>query len=118
MSQAYVLMDEDGKAAYEKLMSEGSINLIGPDKDCTGTNDTFLSEQYYARGKGVPKSSSTSVSMMPTTKSVTKTSATASTSTAAAPPKGTNQSSAIHQVSLRSTFLVGMIFATLFGLLL
>ena len=111
-------MEEDGKAAYEKLMSGGSINLIGSDKDCTGKNDTSLSEQYYARGKGAPKSSSTSVSVIPTAKSVTKTSATASTSTAAAPPKGNNKSSAIRQVSIRSTFLVAMVFAPLFGPLL
>ena len=117
MSQAYVLVEEDGKAAYEKLTSEGAVNLIGSDKDCTGTNDTSLSEQYYARGKGVPKPSSTSVSVM-TAKSVTKTSATASPPTAAAPPKGVKKSSAVHQVSLGSAFLVAMVLAPLFGPLL
>lgn len=128
LSQAYVLQDENGKAAYEKLMSDGSINLIGSDKDCTGTNDTSLSEQYYARGKGAPKSSSMSTSLTPTAKSATGTSATASTtasatptaspSTAAASPKGDNKSSAIRQVSLKSTLLVGMVLAPLFELLL
>ncbi|KAF6218639.1 hypothetical protein HO133_005990 [Letharia lupina] len=123
LSQAYVLQDENGQAVYEELGSAGSINLIGSDKDCTGINDTSMSEQYYARGNGVPKSSSTSTSLMPTAQSATKTSATESTmqtaspSAAAAPPKGDNKSSAIHQVSLKSTFLLGMVLAPLlFGL--
>lgn len=123
LSQAYVLQDDNGKAVYEKLMSEGSINLIGSDEDCTGMNDTSLSEQYYARGKKVPKPSSTSMSVTPTANSATDTFATAFTtpiaspSKIAAPPKGEKKSSAIHQISLKSTFLTGMVLAPIFALL-
>ena len=76
LSQAYVLLDENGKAVYEKLTSEGSVNLIGSDEDCTGMNDTSLSEQYYARGKEVPKPSSMSMSVTPTANSYSNTFAT------------------------------------------
>lgn len=119
-----MLQDENGQAVYEELISKGSINLIGSDKECTGMNDTSLSEQYYARGKGVPKPSSTSMSLTPTAKSATQTSATASetptasSSKAAAPPNGNDKSSAKHQVSLKCTFHVGMVLVALFGLLL
>lgn len=108
---------------YEKLGSEGSMNLIGSDKDCTGLNDTSMSKQYYARGKGVEKPSTTSTSVTSTAKSMTETIATASStpsalpSEAAAPPKGNNGPSAKHQVSLKSMFLVGIVFAPLLGLL-
>ena len=115
----YVLQDKNGQAVYEELLSEGSVNLIGSDKDCTGKNDTSLSEQYYARGKGILKPSAASPSLTPTIKSATtSTMPTASASTAATPPKGKPTSSAIHQVSLRSTFLVGMVLAPLFELLM
>ena len=123
LSQAYVLLENNGQAVYEELRSQGSNSLVGSDQDCTGMNDTSLSEQYYARGKGVPKPSSTSTSLTPTAKTVTETSATASTtsiaspSKAAAPAKGKDKSSGIHQVSLKSTFLVGLILAPLFRLL-
>lgn len=118
----YVLQDKNGQAVYEELRSEGSINLIGSDKDCTGMNDTSLSEQYYARGKGLPKPVSTSTSLTATTSATTisataSTTPTASPSRAAAPQNGANKSSAIHQVSLKSTFLVGMVLAPLIELL-
>ena len=115
----YVLQDKNGQAVYEELLSEGSVNLIGSDEDCTGKNDTSLSEQYYARGKGILKPSSASPSLAPTIKSATtSTIPTASASKAATPPKGKPKSSATHQVSLRSTFLVGMVLAPLFELLI
>ena len=115
LSQAYVLQDEDGNPTYEKLMSGNSTNLIGLDQDCTGMNDTSLSEQYYARGNGTSKSSSTSVSAAPTAKPTPKTYGTASPSTTATPPKGTKKSSAIHHFSSRSTFLMGLVIAHSFG---
>ncbi|CAF9907059.1 hypothetical protein IMSHALPRED_005429 [Imshaugia aleurites] len=122
LSQVFVLQDKNGQAVYEDLRLEDAPNLIGTDKDCTGTNDTSLSEQYYSRGKESPKPSSTSTSLTPTAKSATKTSAMASTTTdvspseTAAPPKGDDISLATHQFSLKSTFLVAMVLAPLFGL--
>ena len=118
-----MLQDKNGQAVYEFLRLEDSPNLIGTDEDCTGKNDTTLSEQYYARGKGALKPSSTSTSLTPTAESATKTSApasatpSASPSKAAAPLTGSEKSSAMHQVSLKSAFLVGMVLAPLFGVL-
>ena len=127
-----MLLDEHGQPVYERLGSEGSVNLIGTDGDCTGKNDTSMSKQYYARGEGVPKpsttdisstSSTSSTSVTPSAKSVTETLATTSTTPTAsptevaAPPKGAANSSAKHQLSLKSTLLVGVVLAPLFGLL-
>ena len=116
-----MLVDKNGQAVYEELDSKGSPNLIGLDEDCTGKNDTSLSRQYYARGKEAPKPSTTSTSANPTagsaTSAMTSTTPTASPPAAAAPPKGNGKTSAGHGLSLKSTFLVGIILAPLFGLL-
>ena len=143
-SQAYVLVDTNGKAAYEKLGSGGSPELTGADADCTGKNDTTLSGMYYAKGKQAPKSASSASSVSSTssassassktTVGSTATSASGTTSSIAAPtasttsagpssstspaaPAGSSSSAATH-VSLKSTLLIGMVLAPLVSFLM
>lgn len=137
LSQAYVLEDHNGQAAYAKLGPGGSPDLIGADAGCTGMNDTKLSTMYYAKGNGTSNpttsSSSSSSATSSASGSATSGSATAtsgattsaatgattsagSTSASASAPKGT--SSAATHFSLSSALLVGMVFAPLVSLLI
>ncbi len=136
LSQAYVLEDHNGKAAYAKLGSGGSPDLIGADVDCTGKNDTGLSAMYYAKGNGTSSSTTSSSSSSSatssasgtatsgsatTTSGATSSAATGATTSAsttsgsASAPKGT---SAATHFSLSSALLVGMVFAPLVSLLI
>ena len=129
LSQAYVLLDDHGQTVYERLGSEGSAGLIGSDGDCNGKNDTSMSKQYYARGEGVSKPSTTSTSSTSSTSttagansvtgtsSAVSTTATISPSEVAAPPKGESKSSGKPPISLKATFLVGIVLVPMFGLL-
>jgi len=140
LSQAYVLVDSNGQAAYQKLGSGGSPALIGADTKCNGNNDSTVSGMYYAKGiaalnltstsssmtssatstgasTGISSVGSTATSSGSTTSTTAPTSSTGSSSTtsstAAASPK-----SAANHVTLQSTFLVGMMFAPLIALLM
>ena len=138
-SQAFVLVTVNGQAAYQVLGSGGSAELIGADEDCNGKNDTTLSGMYYAKGKDSSASASTtitsstssvssaktvssstatsvSVASSSTTPAPASTTSTVSTSASAAVPKGSS-SSAAHQLSLKSAFLVGLVFASLASVL-
>ena len=129
-SQAFVLVTANGQSAYQVLGSGGSPELIGADTDCNGQNDTTLSGMYYAKGKDSSPSASTAIassantvsSTTATSVSVASSSTTAapastSTSASAAAPKGGSSSAADH-VSLKSAFLVGMVFASLASILM
>lgn len=139
-SQTFVLVTKNGQAAYQVLGSGGSSALIGADADCNGKNDTTLSGMYYAKGKDSPASASTattsstssassakkvssatatsaSVASSSTTPAPASTTSTESPSASAAVPKGTSSSAANH-FSLKSAFLVGILFAPLASLLM
>ena len=142
-SQTFVLVTNNGQAAYQVLGSGGSPALIGADTDCNGKNDTTLSGMYYAKGKDsshsastAPTSSTSSASFASSTKKVSSATATsvsvASTSTTATPasttstespsasaaaPKGDSSSAANH-FSLKLAFLVGILFAPLASILM
>ncbi|KAK3173398.1 hypothetical protein OEA41_006727 [Lepraria neglecta] len=132
-SQAFVLVETNGKAVYQDLPSGGSPELVGADSGCTGKNDTTLSGMFYSQGKEAPKSGSTSSStstaasskatsasgtMTSTTESTASATSTGLTSiTSAAAPKGTSSAAANH-VSLKSIALVGMILAPLASIIL
>lgn len=132
-SQTFVLVETNGKAAYQDLPSGGSPELIGPDSGCTGKNDTTLSGMFYSQGKEAPKSGSTppftstaasskatsaSGTVSSTTGSTTSATSAGSTSTtSAAAPAGTSSAAANH-VSLKSIALAGIILAPLASILL
>lgn len=136
LSQAYVLVDTNGQSAYQKLGSGGSPSLVGADTKCNGKNDSSLSGMYYSKGKAALNLTSTSSSMTSTaTSSGTSSTASSSTSTSGSmtstttPTSSTGSStsatttaaspkSAANHVTLRSAFLVGMVFAPLFALLM
>ncbi len=131
-SQAFVLVTANGQASYQVLGSGGSPELIGADTDCNGKNDTTLSVMYYAKGKdsslaastAIPSSTSSassakivsSATATSTTAAPTSTTSTGSTSAGAGAPKGGSSSAANH-VSLKSAFLVGVVFASLASIL-
>ncbi|MCJ1458513.1 hypothetical protein MMC28_008886 [Mycoblastus sanguinarius] len=133
LSQAYVLQDENGSAVYEKLGPGGSVDLVGADVNCTAVNSTVLSGEYYARGKGASNSTSTSTSSIAsstatssssgTTQPATTTSGTPSAAQSPSsgkrgPTPTKSLSSAASHVTLKSAFLVGMVLAPLFSLLM
>ena len=139
-SQAYVLVSVNGQAAYQVLGSGGSSELIGGDTNCNGKNDTTLSGMYYAKGKDSSPSASAaitsstssasssktvssaiatsvSVASSSTTAPPSSTTSTGSPSASAAAPKGGSSSAADH-ISLKSAFLVGLVFASVGSILM
>jgi len=131
LSQVYVLEDTNGKPVYQRLTSNGSPDLIGTDKDCTGKNDTGLSESYYRKGEGVtvPSSSSTSTSAMSatagssttqtgsTTTASTTGSSTTSASSSTSPGPTNSPKSDAHRGGLKAMFLVGILLVPLVTLM-
>ena len=141
-SQSFVLMTKNGQDAYQVLGSGGSSALIGDDANCNGKNDTTLTGMYYSKGKDSPHSASSattsptsstssasakkissttatsvSVASSSTTPAPASTTSTESPSASVAAPKGTSSSAANH-FSLKSAFLVGMLFAPLASILM
>lgn len=137
LSQAFVLVNTNGQSAYQKLGSGGSPELIGADANCNGKNDTALSGMFYSNGKVASNTTSTSSSMTSSATSSgtssagsTATSTSGTTTSTTAPGSSTGSSttsasttkasstSAAHHVTLKSAFLVGMVFAPLVALLM